>query len=523
MISVSGRTVVMKSAKWDITSRCNLRCRHCSVADMYFKGVSMPKLSLDDKLLIVDKLADGGVTNLSLLGGEPLTLGDELFAILKRAKKRQIHISVVTNGTLLNRDISHHLIDDGLANLVVSIEGASAEVHDQVRGAGNFERTMHNIETFLSLRQNATSPSLSVNTVLCRPNRDTFAQMIPFCRDLGADSWSALTLNFIGNAEENLDNLVVSQEEHTEVALEIGKLLNSEGFELGKLKINLTLVYPLVWEYLCKKYNITLPQPEICCSASSSLVYISPIGELHLCDRVNNSGYTGLQLESETIHPTSLLTNKFVDIWNSRQFVEMFNLVQRSDTYAAYEPCNRCKYFFDRTCNPCPLYSYSSDHIRFEECLKAEAYLGDISQYSNETRTLWEKMHQFDEISAHILDNDAYEEICNAYPTTVEGVRHTVQPDGNAVLMQPQTLHFIKINQMGEVIWNMIDGRHTTDEVIASVVEIYGDVYATLDKTCDRDEIRTKASAEIKSFILSLEKQHFIEFSMSSADCLTKV
>ena len=66
----------MKSAKWDVTSKCNLRCKHCSVADMYFgEGNSTPQISLGDKLRLIDRLADGGVTRLSLLGGEPLTLG----------------------------------------------------------------------------------------------------------------------------------------------------------------------------------------------------------------------------------------------------------------------------------------------------------------------------------------------------------------------------------------------------------------------------------------------------------------
>lgn len=502
----------MKSAKWDITSTCNLRCRHCSVADMYFRGINIPQLSINDRLRVIDRLADGGVTNLSLLGGEPMTLGDELFILLARAQQRQINISIVTNATLLNADICCRLIDSGLDRLVVSIEGPSAEIHDQIRGKGNFERTIRNLETFISLRQNEQSPRLSINTVLSRPNRKAFTQMIPFCRDLGANEWSALTLNLIGNANQNLRDLVVSEEEHTEVALEIGQLLKSPGFELRELEIHLMLIYPLVWEYLCKKYNVNLPQPQICCSAGISLVYISPTGDVHLCDRVNSSGYTGKELQEETIHPISLLTHKFDEIWNSKQFVEMFSFVKRAETYAGYEPCNRCKYFFDRTCNPCPLESYRSKHIRFEECLKAEAYLGKISRYDDEPRTSWEKVHQFNPVPLPYFDIEAYKQICNLYPSSMIGTRHTVQTDGTALLMQPQNLNFIKVNHMGEVIWNLIDGCRTTNEVVTSSVELYTDIYNSLGKDPDLEEIRTQATQEIKSFILWLKEQRFIEF-----------
>lgn len=181
----------MKSAKWDLTSKCNLRCSHCSVAEMYFKNISVPEISIEDRLHIIDVLADGGVSNLSLLGGEPLIIGDDIFALLHRAQERQIKVTIVTNALLLDVDASRRLMDYGLARLVCSIESPSAEIHNQIRGKSTFERMVANLERFLVLRGSQASPALVINTVLCRPNRVTFSQMIPFCRDLGVDEWSA--------------------------------------------------------------------------------------------------------------------------------------------------------------------------------------------------------------------------------------------------------------------------------------------------------------------------------------------
>jgi len=480
---------------------------------MYFDGVAMPQLSLQDRLHILDNLAAGGVNNLSLLGGEPLTLANDLYALLQRAREHQIKFTIVTNGLLLKPDISRRLIDYGVSRLVVSVESPLPQIHNKIRGKRTFERLMDNLEAFMDLRGMHTSPKLTINTVLCRPNRNTFIQMIPFCHQLGADEWNALTLNHIGNAYENLENLAISQAEHTEVAIEMGRLLQSPDFDDGRFKVNFTIVYPLVWEYLCKKYGIDLPQPQICCSAAASLAYISPTGDLHLCDRVMSSGYTGSKLESETMQPVSLLDNSFEDIWNSRQYIEMFNFVKRAETYKGFHPCDHCKYFFDRTCNPCPLQAYRSEHIQFEECLKAEKYLGDISRYDDGPRTPWEEMHQFEPIPLTTYNDVAYNQIRHGYPVPVRGLRHALEPNDDKLLMHPSSLQLIRFNAIGTIIWDSMTGVLTTDEVVDRVVQLYTQVYETFHVTPDKECVNTFKKKNVQAFILSLSEKDFIEFN----------
>ncbi len=503
----------MKSAKWDVTTKCNLRCKHCSVADMYFGGgTPAAQATLDEKLLLVDRLADGGVTQLSLLGGEPLTLGEDLFALLRRARERRVAVSLVTNGLLLNPDVSRRLIDHGLANLVVSIESPRADIHNQIRGKRTFERTMPNIETFLRLRDGARGPRVTINTVLNRPNRPTFADMIPFCRDLGADQWNALTLNYIGSAGENLDRLALSQKEHTDVAMEIGVRLKSGELATGDLKINFTIVCPLVWEYLSSKYGVSLPQPEICCSASTSLVYLSPAGELYLCDRVHSSGYEDAPLETTSMRPASLLSQTFEDIWNSRQFVEMYDFVNRAETYAKFEPCNRCKYLHDRSCNPCPLQSFRDDEIRYEECLKAEAYLGDISIRADKPRTSWEELHQFEAAPRPLVELSWLERVRNVYPIKKDGVRRSPQPNDETLLMHPQSAEVIRINAMATQIWDSITGSVTTQKVLGQAIDTYQCVGQTLKRDVSGSRSEAFGFDMVLPFIRLLEEKGFIGF-----------
>ena len=235
-----------------------------------------------------------------------------------------------------------------------------------------------------------------VNTVLSGANRFVFADMVPFCIDLGVDEWAALTLNHIGNALDNLDEMSLTEEAHTEAAIEVAQMLRKHGIteESSVLKINLQIIYPCVWELISKKYGLWLPQPEICCSAGSGLAYVSPSGDAYVCDRVHSSGYVGSTIISEEFRPINLLETSFSEVWNSSQFVEMFEFAKRLDTYRNFEPCNHCKYLHSGVCNPCPLGATPEKIVRFEECLRAEQYLGDISLFGK-TQTLWEELHQF--------------------------------------------------------------------------------------------------------------------------------
>jgi len=503
----------MISAKWDITSQCNLRCKHCSVADMYFNRTrAVAQLTLQQKLEVIDRLADGGVTKLSLLGGEPLMLGDNLFSLLCRARDREINVTIVTNGLLLTSEVSRRLVDDGLANLVVSIESPRAEIHNQIRGKRTFERMMTNVAAFQRIRAGAQFPKLTVNTVLSRPNRPTFADMIPFCQDIGADYWSALTLNYIGSADQNLDRLALSQEEHTEVALDIGLRLKSGEIALADLKINFAIVCPLIWEYLCKRYELSLPQPEICCSAATSLVYLSPAGDLYVCDRVHSSGYDRATLATTTMQPTNLLSETFDGIWKSKQFTEMFEFVARAQTYSKFEPCNRCKYLNDGTCNPCPLQAYREGPVRYAECLKAEAYLGDISKRSKEPKTRWEEAHAFEPAIWPILTSSWFEAVRDACPVKADGFRCSVQRDDLTLLIHPQTVEAIKLNAIATQIWESMSGTTTTKDVLGQAEDIYRGAAQVLGVEVSEEASAAVVSGKILPFIRLLEEKGFIRF-----------
>jgi len=105
----------------EITERCNLNCKHCCVAaTSYGEDISPEKI-----LKIVDTL---NAKEIYLTGGEPL-LYSNLEFLLSELKKREIFVSMATNGTLLEKFMKIYRYVD---RIQVSIDGLPPE-HNKLR------------------------------------------------------------------------------------------------------------------------------------------------------------------------------------------------------------------------------------------------------------------------------------------------------------------------------------------------------------------------------------------------------
>ncbi len=127
--------------QWDITSGCNLKCAHCRAGFLN----SGNDLDTNQALLMIKKLyyfAPEAV--LAVAGGEPLFRND-LKEILAFAKNIGFNIEILTNATLISSTNIPWLCET-INGFNVSMEGASAEAHDKIRGNGSFEKTVKALE-----------------------------------------------------------------------------------------------------------------------------------------------------------------------------------------------------------------------------------------------------------------------------------------------------------------------------------------------------------------------------------------
>jgi mycofactocin radical SAM maturase len=146
---------------WEITSRCNLRCVHC-LSDA--GPVSEDELTHKECLDLIDQLTALNVFQINIGGGEPFMRKDFL-DLLVYSHDRGLVTCVSTNGTMVDHDLAGRLSDLDMLYLQVSLDGATADVNDTIRGEGTYKK----IVAAMDCLAGAGVP-FSINTVLTRRN-----------------------------------------------------------------------------------------------------------------------------------------------------------------------------------------------------------------------------------------------------------------------------------------------------------------------------------------------------------------
>jgi radical SAM protein with 4Fe4S-binding SPASM domain len=137
----------------EITNACNMTCTHCYVSSG--KKLSN-EMSLAEVFRAIDMLPPFSGKRVAISGGEPAVRKD-CAKILEYCVLECGHeVDLYTNGlrfprTLAERILELNEIATTRIRVQVSLEGASAETNDRVRGSGSFEETLTTLRMFQEL------------------------------------------------------------------------------------------------------------------------------------------------------------------------------------------------------------------------------------------------------------------------------------------------------------------------------------------------------------------------------------
>ena len=142
-----------------LTSKCNLHCKHCIASDFECKG------ELDIKL--VDSILKLNPKTISMTGGEPMLCGSfEKIVTYIKESGFDGRLILLSNGTLVNDDNIDFLCENFDA-FELSLDGYDEETVSKIRGEGVFDKIC---QVCANLRRNGKMVSLS--TVLYGDNID---------------------------------------------------------------------------------------------------------------------------------------------------------------------------------------------------------------------------------------------------------------------------------------------------------------------------------------------------------------
>jgi GTP 3',8-cyclase len=147
----------------DPSSACNFKCDFCyhSIDNHSLKKINFQKQIMKMELYkqIIDSIGEfpEKIKMLSLFNkGEPL-LNSKLPEMILMAKKKRIteKIYITTNGALLSPVLNRKLIDSGLDEILISIEGIDSAEYKKITGVDiDFDELVSNIKDFYINRLN---------------------------------------------------------------------------------------------------------------------------------------------------------------------------------------------------------------------------------------------------------------------------------------------------------------------------------------------------------------------------------
>ena len=191
---------------WEITRRCNLRCVHCR-SSSELEVQAHPDFTLAEAKRVLDDIRSYANPVVVLSGGEPL-LRPDVFEIAAYGTSLGLRMCMATNGTLVTADTCHKIKESGIKMVSLSLDGASAEVHDNFRQQqGAFAGTMNAIRLF-----NEQGIKFLVNSSFTQRNKEEAPRLYELVKKLGATAWYLFMIVPTGRGGEIMAELIPEAE-----------------------------------------------------------------------------------------------------------------------------------------------------------------------------------------------------------------------------------------------------------------------------------------------------------------------
>lgn len=196
---------------WNLTRRCNLRCRHCYTvsADVAFPG----ELSHEQAVDTLDDLGRFGIPALILSGGEPLDRFD-VFDLAARARPLVRMLALSTNGTKIHGDTADKVAEIGFDYVGISIDGVGV-TNDWFRGVdGAYNDAVRGVREC-----KARNIKVGLRFTLTKDNAAQLPDLLALCDDEGVDKFYLSHLVYAGRGDKNRGE--DAEHDHTRKAMDL--------------------------------------------------------------------------------------------------------------------------------------------------------------------------------------------------------------------------------------------------------------------------------------------------------------
>jgi radical SAM protein with 4Fe4S-binding SPASM domain len=278
-------------AVWEITLQCDLACRHCGSR----AGRARPdELSTDEALDLIDQMADLGVMEVTLIGGEAY-LRDDWTTLAKRAVSRKMTCTMTTGGRGIDAARARAAKEAGIRHVSVSVDGLEA-THDSLRGV----RGSHAAALAALANLQAAGVPVTANTQISRPILGELPQVFEQLARAGIRQWQVQLTTAMGRAADEPELLLEPYQ--VLFAMDMLARLKRRADELGiRIWAGNNVGYFGPFE---ETLHGRLPAPRSCAAGKMTLG-IEANGDIKGCPSLPTADYVGGNVRDA----------KLVDIW----------------------------------------------------------------------------------------------------------------------------------------------------------------------------------------------------------------
>jgi mycofactocin radical SAM maturase len=291
---------------WELTYACNLACVHC----LSSSGRRDPReLSTEQCEAIIDELQAMQVFYVNIGGGEP-TIRPDFWHLLRYAVDHQVGVKFSTNGVRITPERAAFLASTDYVDVQISLDGATADVNDRVRGEGSYDTAIRALDNLSA----AGFTDAKISVVVTREN----VGQLDLFKELADQHGATLRLTRLrpsGRGADVWSDLHPTAEQQRELynwLLRAGEsVLTGDSF------------------FHLAGYGESLPGLNLC-GAGRVVCLIDPIGDVYACP---------FAIHEQFLAGNVLSPGGFSGVW---QTSELFQELRSPQTSGA---CTRCEFF----------------------------------------------------------------------------------------------------------------------------------------------------------------------------------
>lgn len=180
------------------TTSCNLRCPECPSG---LRSFTRPTGMLEYELFknIIDQSKDTLTYMHLYFQGEPF-LHPQFLDMIRYADESGVFTATSTNAHYISEKNVNQIIESGLKNLIVSMDGISQEVYQEYRIGGNLEKVQKGLSLILSRKKQMKKqfPRIILQFLVTGKNEHQIQDLKIWAKNMGVDELQLKTAQIYG-------------------------------------------------------------------------------------------------------------------------------------------------------------------------------------------------------------------------------------------------------------------------------------------------------------------------------------